>query len=328
MKRKSSKFRRSTRTSLKFANDSKLKTLDAMVDEYNLLLNKFIEYYWAMDSDSLPKYCSAPDYNLFPSTLGSFLTQCAGKQALGVVRGTVAKQKQRLFKYRELLGAEKFKQARKLKRLIDETAVSCPTFDGPVPMEVGGNRGAFKIDLDSETLFDGWLTFTFQKLDLPFKRTKHFNELVRRGGRLSLGARVSKTEVSFCFTFDRVEKTEGEVLGIDIGVKNVVTCSDGQQSELDELTKVLKKLNRRKLGSRRFRQTLQERDNLVNRAIKKLDLDGVREVRREDIKYLRKGKKTSKLLKHWTYADVLTKLDRYCEERNVSVTRVPPAYTS
>ena len=43
---------------------------------------------------------------------------------------------------------------------------------------------------------------------------------------------------------------------------------------------------------------------------------------------MRKGKKFSRRLSHWTYADIFSKLESKCGELGVQVTRVSPTYTS
>jgi hypothetical protein len=149
---------RSTKVSIKFTNDGKLKDLKTVIVEYNRLLNIFIEYYWPMATSKLPTYCSASDYNKeqFKSPLSAYLKQCCGKQALGIIRGTVKKQQKRLYRYEKLVEEKKFKQARKLKRYIDKVAISMPVMEELVPMEIGSNPTVIKIDLDNSTSFDGW----------------------------------------------------------------------------------------------------------------------------------------------------------------------------
>jgi putative transposase len=87
-------------------------------------------------------------------------------------------------------------------------------------------------------------------------------------------------------------------------------------------------LSRCKKGSRGFEKSVAHRKNFVNWSVNQLNLGNVGEVRRENIKNLRRGKRTSKFLSHWAYTEIFEKLDRFCEEQGVLVTKINPAYTS
>jgi transposase len=323
---KASSYTRSSRVSLKFSNDGKLETIKNIVNEYNRLLNLFIQFYWSKGLDYLPKFCPSSDYKLFQSFLNAFLVQAAGKQALGIVRGTFQKQKQRLFVYERLLKENQIKKAKKLKRIIDETNVSIPVFKDVVPMQLSG----VKINLSNKTSFDGWLSIPNHghPIEVPFKKTKHFNKKLKDGGILKASCLLSTKEIQFVFEFVKALKTTGETIGIDIGVKNIITCSNGFQSAQDELFKVQQKLARKEKGSKAFARAQKERLNLINRTFNQFPLDGIKEVRREDIRDIRKFKRTSRLMQCWTYTEIFGKLDRYCEEHDVRVTKVSPTYTS
>jgi transposase len=326
-------YTRSSTVSLKFLNDGKKQALLDIIYEYTRVVNVAIQFYWAF-KNALPKYCSAEHYKQFGSSLTAYLTQCAGKQALGIVRGTFKKQNQRIYKYEKLLEAKKYKQARKLKKIIDETNVSIPMLENIIPIEVGGNPCVLTIDLNNKTSFDGYLSLAIskgKKLEIPFKKTKHFNKMVNRGGVMASGCRIGQSNVTFTFKFEKKEIV-GSTLGIDIGLKNTINASDGQQSCTDvhghDLESICRKMARKQKGSKAFRRAQEHRKNFVNWTINQLNLDGVKEVRREDIKNLRRGINTSRLMKSWTYTDIFGKLDRYCEDQNVSVIKVSPTYTS
>lgn len=326
---KATTFKRSTKVSLKFANKNKQEFIRNLVIEYNRLLNVFIEYFWTLNLSELPRYCDSKTYKIFPSTLSAYLRQSCGKQALGIVKGTFQKQKQRIFIYEKLLKEDKIKEAKKLKRIIDSQNISIPKLDRLIPIEIGGNPSVIKVNINKENSFDGWiwLSNTKEKLNIPFRRTQHFNKLLEMDGKIAKGCRISTNNVTFSFNFTKEEKINGETLGVDIGSLNVLSCSNGFQSK-PGLNEIQKKLARRKKGSKRFQKTVAERKNFINWSINQLNLDNVKFIKRENIKNLRKGVRHSRFLQAWTYTDIFEKLDRYCEEQNVSVIKISPTYTS
>jgi transposase len=205
-------------------------------------------------------------------------------------------------------------------------------------------NGICSIDIDGINAFDGWLTLgciynrsndhrpVGSKICFPFKKTSHLNKFVKAGGKMSLGCRIGKGTATFAFEFEKQAPVSGKTIGVDIGFKNTVTTSDGFATKRNEhgqdLEDVCKKVARKKKGSKGFKRAQEHRKNFINWSVNQLNLDGISEVRREDIKDLRKFKRISKVMTAWTYTNIFGKLDRYCEERNVSVVKVPPAYTS
>jgi len=79
---------------------------------------------------------------------------------------------------------------------------------------------------------------------------------------------------------------------------------------------------------------LVERDNKINELINRLDLSTIREVIVENLKGIKQGtkgkirKKFNNKLQRWVYAKSINKLDMFCEENRVLLTKVNPAYTS
>lgn len=323
-------YTRSTKLSLKFSNKQKKEELSEILDEYTSLVQQFVNYFWSQDLTKLPKFCDSKTYKLFDSILGSYLRQSAGKQALGIVKGTFKKQSKRIFVYNNLLKEGKFKKAKKLKATIDQTNMSCPIVDN-VEIELGGNPVVFRFE-DSVNCFDSWLYVSLSqtllnKSYLPVKKTKHFNKMIRKGGKQTTGCRISKDYVTLTFEFEKTENVKKSTLGIDIGVVNVISCSDGQQSSTG-LSDIQKKISRKKKDSKAYQRALTERTNFINRSVNSLNLSNVSYIRRENIKNLKKGHRSSNFLTAWTYPEIFDKLDRYCEEQNVSVIKISPTYTS
>lgn len=317
---------RSTKTSLKFTNSGKAVQLNRFLGEYRRVVGAFIDMLWEIEKvpSLIPKE--------FTSKINSWLTarmiQCAAKQASGIVRGTRKKYEQRVWRLNQLKNTGK--DYSRLEAAI--TPISKPKIDN-LPAEL--DERFVKVDLDNQTSFDGWLTIGCigdkLKLVIPFKKHAHFNKMLV-AGKLTKGVRVNSKSATFMFEIEKPLKKDGEVLGVDVGVTSCLATSGGHLTATDahghNLTSITKTLERRKKGSNGFRKAATHRKNFVNWSVNQLNLSGIKEVRREDIKNLRRGKRTSRFLSHWAYADIFDKLDRFCEEQGVLVVTAKPAYTS
>ena len=319
---------RSTKTSLQFSHTGKKHQLWIFLTEYRRVLRLFVDLFW--EEKQIRPLVPKEFTDKIETWLSARMVQCAGKQASGIVRGTKKKHNQQLWRLDQL--TLEGKDTVNLKNAINKTTPTKPDLNN-VSAELDSRF--IKMDLNNKTSFDGWLVVTSigegLKLVLPFKRHKHFNTLLSKG-ILKRGVRICETDVTFMVEFNEPIKENGKTLGVDIGITNTLADSNGVLSKSDKhghtLTSILHKTMRRKKGSIGFRQACNHRENYVNWSVNRLNLNGIREVKREDIKNLRRGKRTSGFLSHWTYAGIFDKLDRFCEEQGVLVTKVNPAYTS
>jgi len=325
---------RSSKTSLKFSNQAKLSTLSDFVSEYSKVTKEFVDILWPKREEPIPSLLPRDVTSKVQTWLSKRAVQASGKQASGIVRGTIQKHKQRLHVLKELIKEGKLKHARRLQKIIDERKISKPNLKVVNP-ELDSRF--VKLDLEPTTNgFDGWLTLSSVgnkiKLELPFKKTKHVNKMLQRG-KLKAGVRLSSKGVTLMFDVEEpTPRTDGKTIGIDIGVRKVISCSNGFQSKEDvhgwNLSKIQQRLSRRKKGSKGFRRAQEHRSNHVNWSINKLNLDGISQVRLEDIKHLRRGRSSSRYLSHFTYAAIFGKLKRACEDSGVQTSKVSPTYTS
>jgi len=325
---------RSTRSTLKYSNTGKLISLGLFVDEYKRVVQAFVDRLWQMEEITplLPKEVTES----IDSEFGARMMQCCAKQASGIVRGTRRKQKQRLYAYNKLIKEGQFKCARKLQKTIDEVKITKPEIKNINP-ELDSRF--VKIDLGNKTSFDGWLIISSignklnrLKIKVPFKKTKHFNELVSRKGEMKGGVRLGKRSVTFMFKIPETLKENGETIGIDIGIKNVVTLSDGQESTNDvhgwNLEKIQKKMTKKVKGSKSFKKCQTHRKNHINMVINQIDLSNVNKIKLEKIRNLRKGKRNSRYMSHWTYTEIFDKLKLISEDTGVHIEEITPTYTS
>lgn len=331
---------RSTKTSLKFANSGKRAEVSVFINEYRRLLQKFVDLIWdeGKIQGLLPKRFT--DEVKGETWLSARMIQCAGKQASGIVRGTKKKNERRKFILERLKQEGDSKGAARLQAIIDENPSGKPQIKN-VSAEL--DERFITLDFENKTSFDGWITIgsiskrggtrqgARKKICLPFKKHSHFNEMLK-SGQMKKGVRISDKTLTFMFELPDKQKDSGATIGIDIGLNQVVTPSNGLLPQFDghghSLKSIIEKISRRKKASQGFKQATEHRNNFLNWSINQLNLDNVREVKREDIKNLRRGKNTSRFLSHWTYAAIFGKLDSYCESQGVLVTKVNPAYTS
>ncbi len=322
---------RSTKTSIKFSNQEKLDSLHIFIDEYRNVVNQFIDILW--EQKHVKRLIPKSTTSLITSWISKRSIQCAAKQASAIVRGTKQKQKQRLYIIKKLQKERKLKDCSKLQKIYDTVQTTKPNINLIEP-ELDGRF--VKINLENKTSFDGWITLQSLgnnlKLKIPFKKHKHFNKMLLKG-KIKKGIRISKRMITFLFDLKDVKpKTEGSLIGIDIGLKTALTCSNGQVIQADnhghDYFSICKKLSCKKKDSKGFNKTVNHRTNYLNWTVNQLNLENVKEVNREKIKNLRKFKKSSRLMTSWNYAEFFDVMDRKLGEQGVLVNLVDSTYTS
>ena len=324
---------RSSKTSIKFANSGRKDLIGSFISEYLKTTQFFVDILWNKKSENIPSLIPKEITNQVTSWLSQRAIQCSAKQASGIVRGTIKKQKDRLYRINKLNSEGKFKQARKLQVVYDKQNMSKPEIKNISP-ELDSRF--IKINLESETSFDGWITINSlglkEKIFLPFKKTEHFNKMLNNG-KLKQGIRISKKFITFNFEIPDVqERTSGTTLGIDIGISDALYCSNGYHSTNDKdghnLVTIQNKLSRRKKGSVGFRKAQTHRKNYINHSINLLNLEDVRQVNIEDIKNMGFGKNSGRFLNHFVSAQILDKIENLCVKLGVQVKRKSQTYTS
>jgi hypothetical protein len=329
---------KSTRTTLKFANASKLAALQAFIDEYRLVVERAVNALW--DLRKVPALVPAAITDIIGADtwLSARAVQSAAKQASGIVRGTRKKQEKRAAIIRRLHAEGKHRAARKLRAIYDAVKMSRPNIKNVNP-----ELDSRFVDLDfhDRTSFDGWLTLSslgergagVAPIVLPVRKSRHFNALVAQGGTMTAGVRISPTEISFTFDMPPVPlRPTGRTTGVDIGMTTTLTTSDGQSVAADPhghtYQSICATLARRTKDSKGFDRAVAHRTNYLGWSVKQLNLEGVKTVNIEDIKGLRTGKRGSRLMSHWNYAECFDRLTNLLNDRGVHVNRVDPAYTS
>ena len=322
---------KSTKSTLKFTNIQKHDSLSRFIKEYRDVVSKFVDIMW--ETDDISKFVDKEACSKVSTWLSARAIQCAGKQASGIVRGCKKKQQQRQSQIDKFREEKQFKKARILQRIYDEVSVTKPNI-GEVEPELDSRF--VKIDLDNPTSFDGWVTLgslgSKLKIQIPFRKHDHFNKMLS-AGQLKRGVRLNNKSMTFMFDIPEVKAVEnGLTLGIDIGKTTIYSCSDGRaigkNKHGHDVTSICDILSRRKKGSKGFARAQAHRTNYSGWAANHIDLTGVRQINRENIKNLRYGKRTSRELRHWTYTEIFGRLDAKAASLGVPVIELNPAYTS
>ena len=322
---------RCTKSTLKFANPGRIAHLKQFVTEYKTVVIRFVDLLW--NEANVPQLITKDITNKVDTWLSQRAIQCAAKQASGIVRGTKTKQKQRLYQINKFNKEGMFKKARKLQKIYDKATVSKPNINN---IECELDSRFVKTDLNNPTSFDGWIVLQSLgndlKIQLPFKKHKHFNRMLSKG-TLKNGIRLNSKSITFNFEIADIPlKTTGKIIGIDVGQTTTLSCSNNQT--LDKCphghtyTSICNKLSRKKKGSKNFRQTVKHRSNYLRYIVNQLNLDGVRVVNRENIKHLRRFANVSRRMKHWNYAELFDIVDAKLAEQGVLVGKLNPTYTS
>jgi transposase len=330
---------RSSNITVNFSNTGKKINLSVFLKENRRVAGLFIDLLWELGIDSIPEFLPKEFTNKIAEQtwLSARDIQSIGKQVSGIVRGTKTKQAKRQFMYEQLLEQKKFKQARRLLKKINETKVSKPVLKKFNPELDSRFVKVFWKNPGDPGEFDGWLILTCLgdalKLIIPLKKTKHFNKMLERGGVLKPGIRISEKAITFIFDIPTPpKKTEGRIIGIDIGLINTITTSEGFQTQPDKhghtLRSIVGEIARKKKGSKGFEKACRHRKNFINWSWNQLDLTNVRVIKLENIKNINLGKRTSRLLKHWTCRDIFDKGERISEDSGVQTQKTDHPYTS
>lgn len=327
---------RSSSLTLQFSTDKKLNTLDVVFDEYTRVVNLYVNEY--AQSKILPKFTPLK----VVTWLSARLQQCAGKQALEVVRSTRKKDVElRQKKYKKVYKYF-LKNNRQLKFLSKKMSELClnykikPRFDGKT------------INLDtrfwtlnkSENSFDFWVVLSSIgnkiKLCLPLKNHKHnkkFNDWKRLSScRLLRNNGKFKIELIYEKETPIVQKEKKE-LAIDAGINCLLSCSDGNQYGL-ELKQLINELNNKQQISHSYNRKIRQIHNYIRWCVNKIDFSSLSDLILENLKYIHIGtkgkinKKTRKLLKNWNLGLLHTAIEQKCEENCVRLHYVNPKYTS
>ncbi|MCL0070271.1 zinc ribbon domain-containing protein [Dehalococcoidia bacterium] len=283
-------------------NKGKLKQVRQFLETYQSCVNYFIVRLWSekkVNGRYLEKEHIEEAKRRF--NLTARLIQCAGKQALAIVKSQHKKSKRqrRMPRFRRFVA--------NLDNRFWKITDQCNSFEW--------------IRLQSG--------FTFY---LPFKKTRVWNHWANKGFSLSKSIRLvferDKLFIEFFFEKEAPElKTIGNIEGLDLGYVNLAVCSDGQVVG-ERIKDYIKGFDKRE------KHTHQQITQQVFHELKKLDLSKVKTLVIENLKKVKhktRGmfpREHNRHLSHWLYAKAIKWLEQRCEEEGIQLLKVSPWKTS
>lgn len=299
---------RQSSCSLKFATEHKKEVLNSIFDEYQNVVNQFIDALWTDDGYELKdmdKFASKEVTDSINTWMTARMKQCAAKQAISIIKS----QWQRKEKTR-------------------------PSFDGN-SIELDSRM----VDIqEGKNYFDLWIKMTSIgnkiKLFIPLKRHKHFNKYYGNDEwNMISSIRLRRDQVDFFFKKTVIQKTTGIDIGIDIGINKMVVTSQAITIG-PEIKKHIQNVNRKQQKSKSWYRAITSLHNYINQQINKLNLHQVKTVVIEDLTGISNGtkkrvnKQTRLLIGHWNHRKIVERIINKCEIDRVEVAFIDPSYTS
>ena len=328
---------RSSCHSLKFLNTRKKYDLKFLFKAYRSFLGDIIRHVWENGYkdycpsqnklENSPKYFDNSFLKQFDTWLSARLKQCAGKQALAMLKAATEKRRKQLWKLNDL--KSKGEDFRFLQNKINKQVLVIP------------NWKQANLELDSRFVdFQESKRFLFLRLSslgnklqirIPVQDTKMSNKWKSKG-KMKRSVRITEKDLFLLYDIPKNEITGSQIVGADQGLTTVLSMSDGQTTTKcphgHDLSSIQKKLVRCKKGSKGFRKGQEHRKNYINWALNNIFFDDISEVRLEKIKDLRKGERTSRYLSHWSYTLIKRKLELLSEDKGFILKEVASEFRS
>ncbi len=304
------KIMRSTKCSLKFATHGKHEQLSSVLAEYGSVVNTFIAAFWEKCPKKGELLKPIVDLPMDRTWLSARLRKVAAREAIDMVKAS-----------RERDGDKAVPPLHRGARLCCSSTI------------------ATLQPAKEATEFDAWLHLSSIgnkiRFTLPIRFHRHFNRLAAKGRRLNSYV-ITKEYVQFCFEVDTGPKlADGEVLGLDTGIKALASLSDGQQfgRDIEDIIDAIKRCRWGSKRQRRLRRSLRQRMDEIAKQVFRL---GPRLVVVEKLKRMnhrtavkrRLTKNMRRTLGAWAYRYWLDRVQRGCEDNRVVFRSVPPQYTS
>ena len=341
-----------TQHSLKFITAKKRELLDKLFVEYQRVVNEFILMYW--NEKKLVSKANATQWRKVVTWLCGKAVKCAYRQAIQIIKSTQAKNKQRIYKAYQRVYAyakkkdktwtivnQRWAEWSKDKKFRDRVRV--PVFNGN-SIDLNSDLVTIYTAPDKIKRFDlavrlGSIFGNRISLLLPTKKHSLFNKHVANGYSVNSSVQLRRIDenlyVNLFLEKETPEvKAAGKVIGIDAGIKKLMSTSEGEFYG-KEIEAKIKKLKRRKRGSKNFKQTVAEIKDYIGQQVNLLKLDDVNVVVVEDLdvqNMSKRGSKSSrehrKTLGNWNSRLLFGRLSNRCQEDRVSLMSVEPEFTS
>jgi transposase len=344
-----------SQVSLQEATTFKTSKLKDLFEEYQRVVNCFIDRYWM--SDKLPSKINSEMYKQIDSWLLGKTMKCAGNQAMKILRSAHTNNKKKTYTIYKKIYA-KAKSKNKIWPIIQQPwskwsvgkvfrpRINKPVFDGTT---IELNEGLCHIqDSKGASSFDLWIRLgsifgNRFSLILPTHKHRQYNKLHSNGYELSKSLtlyfnkdqNIYYANLFFHKEVEDAPKTKSKALGIDLGRNKLFACSDGRMLGLD-FTKKVQELLKKKKHSKNYNQALKGLKYYIDCEIKKLNLPDYDVIVMEDLinmNYkIRQDRRMNKFQRaeqaHWNLSQIYRRIQDICDENRVLLIKIPPAYTS
>lgn len=316
------KFSRSSKCHFnKYLTTEKKNKIKVLLKEYARIVNYFIETY---EKEILEQEKPKKLNYLYASYIQEGISYCNSWLSARMVKNAFAEAFGMIMSAKEVAKALKRKYFRPKhygkKAILSQTIAS--------------------VDLEPSLVeFDMIVSFTSlgnkEKIQVPLKKHKQFNKWLALG-TLNNSIVLSSNYIQFSFTIEvDKKKKEGEYLGVDVGVKKLITLSNGEFRGNDFYS-LLEKLDRKKQNSKSFKRTKKEIEHYIDKTINELPWESMSFIIVEKLKNLKKNmkvkrrltKKTRRFVSRWNYRYLLSRIQLRSKENRVSFRSVPAYYTS
>ena len=300
-------MRRTLKFSLNLANTNKIQSFKDLSEEYK----KVVNYYLGI-LNSLGEYIlSEEEVKSCNSPLSYRYKQCAKRQAIKIWKS--------------------WRRNKKKRKL--------PEFNGSLILD----SRFIEIEKARASTFDYWVRISILKkgkrILIPFKSYDYANKYFNKW-KLVNGGRIKQEDNNWflLLTFEKEtpsKKKEGKVIGIDIGIKKLMTSSE-KEFYGEDIEKLMDKIQKKQQDSNAFKRALEERDYYINKTAKELPYPNAKAIVMENIKNIKRNSKKEKRLRkefrsrlqRWTYSRLLSRINRLCEINGVHFHTIDPAFTS
>lgn len=301
-------MRRAAKLTLRYATTRKRETIAHLLTAYRGAVNYYIRSLWRepgrLDGMTLARLPAEH------TRLTARYKAQALRQALAIVAATQKSAK--------TLGVFASRPVFRGSAILDAKFVS---------LEPG--QGSFDLVVRLSTLRRG------QRITIPTRRTVVLNQwLARPDSRLIQGCALSERGIVVWIDIpDRPTRTEGQVLGVDVGITKLLVTSTGVVLGAD-FRAIRDKVRRRRPGSNGQRRARIERDQFINRIVRQLPWPELQAIGYEDLIGLKRGKAKSrgkafrKAAAPWTYRRVRQRIEMLAQENRVRPVVVDPSGTS
>lgn len=309
------KIVRTSKCSLKFTTQKKKSELVNILSEYGKVVNLFIDHFWELKEPPSKANLLKPivDVPKEQTWLSARLRKVAAREALDMILAVRERWKSK--------PENISKPLHRGKRMYCSSTIA-------------------ELQ-ESDSIFDCFLKIGSvgekKKLLLPIKKHKQFNKWAEQGKRLNSYI-ITNEYVQFVFEVDTgPKKEEGLVIGIDTGIKQLATTSDGEFYG-EKIEEIINTINRCQHGSVRQKRLRNYLRHYIDTACKQIFKENPR-LQRVVVERLKNmnfktkqnkklGRKMRKSIGAWNYAYWLGRVEAACEENRVRFTSINPAYTS